>query len=108
MIQTSSYTIFFGVALSTTFIPLYLYFYLFAYLPSFRVFCKGSRVNMLKFNDRSLNELSSSMGLKVVVIENTIFEMDRKPLQKKDGNVYHVIEKMSKTRHFLLAQCHEN
>jgi len=55
---------------------------------------------MLKFTDRSLNELSSSMGLKVVIIENTIFQMDRKPLHKKDGYdryVYHVTEKMSKT-----------
>jgi len=32
---------------------------------------------MLKVNDRSVNELSSSLGLKVVMIENTIFQTDR-------------------------------
>jgi len=71
MIQTISYTIFFGVALSITFIPIYIYiyththFYSFAYLQSFRVFCKRNWVYMLKFNDRSVNELSSNMGLKL-------------------------------------------
>jgi hypothetical protein len=63
---------------------------------------------MLKFNDRYVNELSSSMGLKVVMIENTIFQMDRKPLHKKGGYVYHMTEKMSKDRNFLFIQCHEN
>ena len=55
-----------------------------------------------------MNELSSSMGLKVVMIENTIFQMDRKPLHKKGGYVYHMTEKMSKDRNFLFIQCHEN
>lgn len=66
---------------------------------------------MLKFNDRYVNELSSSMGLKVVMIKNTISQMDRKPLHKKggyDGYVYHMTEKMSKDRNFLFIQCHEN
>jgi len=111
MIQTISYTIFIGVALSQLhsfqYIYIYIYFYLFAYLQSFRVFCKRNWVYMLKFNDRSVNELSSNMGLKVVMIENTIFQMDRKPLHKNDGYVYHVTGKMSK-RNFLFAQCHES
>jgi hypothetical protein len=59
MIQTICYTIFFGVALSTTFIPEYRYF----------------------------NELSSRMGLKVVMIEKTIFQMDRKLYTRKVGMI---------------------
>lgn len=63
---------------------------------------------MLKFNDRSVNELSSSMGLKVVMIENTIFQMGRKPLHKKDGCVYHYDRENAKDRNSLFDQYHEN
>jgi hypothetical protein len=38
---------------------------------------------MLKFNGRSVNELSSSMGLKAVMIDNAIFQTDRKPNKRK-------------------------
>lgn len=62
---------------------------------------------MLKFNGRSVNELSSSMGLKAVMIDNAIFQTDRKP-NKRKMDMYTMWQRKFKDKSFLSAQCHEN
>jgi hypothetical protein len=60
---------------------------------------------MLKFNGRSVNELSSSMGLNVVMIENAIFQKTEN-IDRRKVDMY--TRENVKDKSFLSAQCHEN